>query len=167
MGPPWPSLAQGPGVGGGQPDAARFGGGHGVAERATEVKGVPHGDRAEAEGPGLVDGQAHRLVTGQLAERVPGVQRGDGAEVHHGLRGFVGADRSVQDPLDVHRYEQGAVRADPAAVGVHKGLRDRVRRRLGEADRGEDPFDQVGHPVDRNGAGFAHREPRALLVGVS
>lgn len=100
---------QRPDVRGGDADAPLLGGGQHVAERAAEVKCVPHGHGTDAEPLRFVHREPHGLVAGELAERVAAVECGDRAMVGHDLGCLLEADRARAESLHVHRDEHRAV----------------------------------------------------------
>ncbi|CAM5452721.1 hypothetical protein SALBM311S_04575 [Streptomyces alboniger] len=144
------------GVGSGDADTACGGGCSGVAVGPAEVERVADRDRPDPVGVSLVDGQFHRLVAGELAESVPGVQYDDGACVRDDLSALPGADRALAQPLDVHRHEQHAVRRGAAEIRLHQAPGHRRRGPGGKARGYEHRADGFGQPVGRDTNTVAH-----------
>ena len=148
---------QRPGIAHRHADAAGVGSAERVTARGAEMEAVANGDRGGAEPCRALDRQRHRLLAGQLAERMAGVEHEGAIPVRDDLRLALDRYRAAADSLDIHVDQHHAMRSHAFEIGIDEPLRETLGCVVGKPARREHAPDQraerFGGNRDRFGSG--------------
>jgi hypothetical protein len=87
------------------------------------MEAVAHCNDAHAKAPCALDRKADRLIAGQMAKRMTGIQNHGSGAVGYDFDGFLSGDGAAADTLEIHVDQHHAVRRDALKVRIDQAAR--------------------------------------------